>query len=41
MAQRRVEAAQLRLPELIKEVRRLRSEIRELKAKLDAKEGIS
>jgi UDP-3-O-[3-hydroxymyristoyl] glucosamine N-acyltransferase len=36
MAQRRVEAAQLRLPELVKEMRRLRSEIAELRAKLDA-----
>jgi UDP-3-O-[3-hydroxymyristoyl] glucosamine N-acyltransferase len=33
MTMRRIEAAQMRLPELLKEVRRLRAEIAELKAK--------
>jgi UDP-3-O-[3-hydroxymyristoyl] glucosamine N-acyltransferase len=37
MAQRRIEAAQLQLPELLKEVKRLRSDYKDLKARLDAK----
>jgi UDP-3-O-[3-hydroxymyristoyl] glucosamine N-acyltransferase len=37
MAQRRVEAAQMHLPELLKEVRRLRSDFKDMKDRLDAK----
>jgi UDP-3-O-[3-hydroxymyristoyl] glucosamine N-acyltransferase len=37
MAQRRVEAAQLQLPELLKEVKRLRGDLKDLKARFDAK----